>query len=331
MQDIREKICNMLNMPETTNDMQLLNALRDGIKKWYPAEVDGEEEKKVKSEEFQKLHDIYKKYKQLLDEEKKNNTSLTVITDEQKNTELTISQELDKIQNIINAQEYEERINRLQSINKNQENEIRSLKEKNKSLETALYAAKQDRETGRDGKEKITEHYKKGIRHGNWGLATLLGAIATIIPQIKDFLTDTIGVTASSTITTILIAITTVLLINSGINAIKSKILANTTSHFKNPEYLEKAIEIIPQYPYSTCTTPNYYISKKDINNAIRTYLLQGSQSLLFKFDIDHATEHIVNSIVLHYMEFNVIEAETTEFLDTLFKIKDKDKNNIMF
>lgn len=48
MQDIREKICNMLNMPETTNDMQLLNALRDGIKKWYPAEVDGEEEKRRK-------------------------------------------------------------------------------------------------------------------------------------------------------------------------------------------------------------------------------------------------------------------------------------------
>lgn len=330
MQDIRKKICNMLNMPETTNDMQLLNALRDGIKKYYPAEVDGEEGKKVKSEEFQKLHDIYKKYKQLLDEEKKNNTSLTVITDEQKNTELTISQELDKIQNIINTQEYEEHISRLQNINKNQENEIRSLKEKNKSLETELYAAKQDRETGRDGK-KITEHYKKGIRHGNWGLATLLGAIATIVPQIKDFLTDTIGVTASSTITTILIAITIVLLINSGINAIKSKILDNTTSHFKNPEYLEKAIEIIPQYPYSTCTTPNYYISKKDINNAIRTYLLQGSQSMLFKFDIDHATEHIVNSIVLHYMEFNVIEAETTEFLDTLFKIKGKDRNNIAF
>ncbi|WP_288318936.1 hypothetical protein [Xylanibacter caecicola] len=320
MQDIRTKIREILNMPETTDDMQLLNALRESIKKWYPTELDGENEKEVKTEEFQKLHNLYKTYKQQLEQEKKDSTALTVVTDEQKSTELAISQELDKIQGIIDIQRLEERINVLKSINKNHEEKIKQLKEINKSLEKSLYEAKQEKT--KQGEEKITERYRKGIRRGSWGIAALVGALATVVPQIKEFLTNTIGITASSTVTVILICITIILLINSIINTVKNKILNNTISHFRNSEYMESNIKTISRYPYSTCTTPNHYISKKDINNAIRTYISQGYRKFFFAFDTDLATEHIVNSIILHYMEFNVIEGETTEFLDTLFKVR---------
>lgn len=142
MQDIRTRIREILNMPETTDDIQLLNTLRESIKKWYPSELDGENEKEVKTEEFQKLHDLYK---QQLEQEKKNSTALTVVTDELKNTELAVSQELDKIQGIIDIQRLEERINVQKSINKNHEEKIKQLKEINKSLEKSLYEAKQEK------------------------------------------------------------------------------------------------------------------------------------------------------------------------------------------
>ena len=76
MSDIREEIKSLLNLDASASDEELIKVLGDEIKKYHPTGSEGEELRKQKTERFTIVHDLFKKFKDVLDKEKKKATAL---------------------------------------------------------------------------------------------------------------------------------------------------------------------------------------------------------------------------------------------------------------
>ncbi len=324
MSDIREEIRSLLNLSSDTNDEDLIRSLGEEIKKYHPTGSEGEELRKEKTERFTKIHNLYKKFKAVLDKEKKDSRALVPFEAQA----LTIASEMDQIEYYYEVAQLKESVRRLEDNRDFNIDRIRNLEKENKQLIEQIAQLHEERE--QKEKLQLIELYRQSGKKQTWGFLSLAAGLVTAIPVCSKFLSEVLGEISSTIITILFFVVALVLFLDWIICKIRSIVVNDIACQFMDGAYLEKNIQFKKEKIFGS--SYNYYVSEQDLRIKISENLSGKLKRFLFLFDKNIAVEQIKCLVVTHFLEFGHFQSREFKMFDSLFKIKYKyeGSNNIV-
>ena len=321
MSDIREDIKSLLSLSPDTSDEDLIKALGEEIKKYHPTGSEGEELRNEKTERFTKIHNLYKKFKAVLDQEKKNSTALVPLDAQA----LTIASEMDQIESYYLTAQLKESVRRLEETKDFNTDRIRSLEKENNQLKEQIAELREERE--QKEKSRLIDLYRQSSKKQTWGFLSLAAGLVTAIPACSKFLSEVIG-EISSTIITFLFFVTALILFFDWILCkIRSIVVNDMACQFMDGAYLEQPLPLKKEKSYGT--TYNYYVSEQSLRAIISESLNSKFRNILFYFDKNIVVEHVKNMVVTHFLEFGQFKDRESQKFDTLFRIRFTEKGSV--
>ena len=320
MSDIREEIKSLLNLDASASDEELIKVLGDEIKKYHPTGSEGEELRKQKTERFTIVHDLFKKFKDVLDKEKKKATALVPFEAQA----LEIAHEMDQIQSIYEIANLKDRVRHLENTGEIDNDKIRRLEKENKQLIDQIAQLRE--ESSEREKKRLIELYKQSTKTRTWGFLSLAAGLVTAIPACSKFLSEVLGEVSSTIITILFFVIALTVLADWIYCKIRSNVVNDIACQFMDGTYLNEHLELKKVKSYGT--NYNYYVSEQDLRAQIREILNGKIRIILFYFDKNVAVEYIKNLVVTHFLEFGQFKDHETQVFDTWFRIKLSDKDS---
>lgn len=314
MSDIREDIKSLLNLSSDTSDEDLIKALGEEIKKYHPTGSEGEELRNEKTERFTKIHNLYKKFKAVLDQEKKNSTALVPLDAQA----LTIASEMDQIESYYVTAQLKESVRRLEETKDFNTDRIRSLEKENNQLKEQIAKLREER----DQKEKtqLIELYRQSGKKQTWGFLSLAAGLVTVIPACSKFMSEVLGELSSTIITILFFVAALVLFFDWIFCKIRSTVVNDMACQFMDGAFLEQHLPLKKEKSYGT--TYNYYVSEQSLRAIITESLNSKFRNILFYFDRNIVVEHVKNLVVTHFLEFGQFKDRESQKFDTLFRLR---------
>ncbi len=319
MADIREDIKALLNLDDSADDESLIKALADEIKKYHPTGTEGEELRKQKTERFTKVHELFKKFKDVLDKEKKKSTAVVPYFEAQT---LEIANEMDQIQSIYEIATLKDRVRHLENSGELDNDKIQRLEKENKQLLEQIAQLREERIENE--KKRLIELYKQSTKTRTWGFLSFTAGLVTAIPVCSKFLSETLGVVSSTIISILFFLFAFIVLADWVYCKIRSTVVNDIACQFMDGAYLNEHLQLKKVKSYGT--SYNYYVSEQSLRSQISECLNGRLRKILFFFDRNIAIEHIKNLVVTHFLEFGQFKERETYGLDIWFKIRISDK-----
>lgn len=321
MSDIREDIKSLLNLSSDTSDEDLIKALGEEIKKYHPTGSEGEELRNEKTERFTKIHNLYKKFKAVLDQEKKNSTALVPLDAQA----LTIASEMDQIESYYVTAQLKESVRRLEETKDFNTDRIRRLDKENKQLKEQIAKLREERE--QKEKTQLIDLYRQSSKKQTWGFFSLVAGLVTAIPACSKFLSEVLGEISSTIITFLFFVVALLLFLDWIICRIRSMVVNDIACQFMDGAYLEQHLQLKKEKSYGT--TYNYYVSEQGLRAIISESLNSKFRNILFYFDKNIVVEHVKNLVVTHFLEFGQFKDRESQKFDTLFRIRFSEKDSV--